>query len=103
MKTVEAIIWTMKQGKTIELKYDDVIWTPNHVRKYSNKPKESYILKWIQEKQPGDVFTIDDFRKAYPNHSKEKKSRVVIDRTISELVKEVRITQLSNDGKFRVN
>lgn len=64
--------------------------------------KQPYIMKWIQQKKQGDVFTVDDFYREYPKLKTHKESRVIVERSISDLIKKRVIVQMGND-KFKVN
>jgi len=65
-------------------------------KKYKHGIKQSYLEKWIQT-IPYDVFTLDQFYKAYPKQRKNRKLSSII----SRLIVEKKIIQLGKN-KFKV-
>ena len=120
MKT-EVIIWEIKEGKTTALKYDNNIFiiqqknnniqTKKHNAKASKRTTDiSYkrytnkIDKWIKEKNKLK-FTVKDVRLSIPalKHSPGRVdmylSKMVSDRTITQVGKASFIVNKKNDGE----
>ena len=93
-----------------KIKYKDIIWIPESKRtdcvkkkKQIGNVKKSYIVKWIEEKQVGDVFIKDDFYKLYPRHKKDVACKRRVDEAIQNMILEGCITVHENiPGKYRV-
>ena len=93
---VEADIWDMKHGRVIVLKYNSCYYhlnSPHKPRGY----KEQYLLKWIRQNNI-EVFTLDEFFKAYPKRKQKKHEALDL---ISSEIKAKRMLQLGNE-KFKV-
>jgi len=90
-----------------KIEYKGIVWVPeekitkkkNTKRIYSQK--QPYIKKWVNTLKVGSVFTVDEFWNNHPNHTKDKKGKIIIDRSISELIKDEKILQLNKD-EFKV-
>ena len=107
-----AQLWSMNKGIVTELRYKDQVFViktidnnptnlhvePEPKKTYTHGIKISYLEKWIK-KGSFEVFTLDMFFKQFPkqkyNNRLEFHIRSLIDKKI--------ISQLNNDGKFRVN
>ena len=63
--------------------------------------KKHYIVKWIEDKTSGNVFTLDQFYRVYPKLKKNSVGRKRIDKIITGMVTDNKLIQLP-DGKFMV-
>jgi len=84
-----------------KIKYKGIVWIPDKNAKRIYPQKKPYIKKWVENLKVGYVFTIDEFWNEHPNHTKDKKGKRIIDRSISEMIKERIILQIKA-GEFKV-
>ena len=98
---IKGTIWEMKEGKTTAIKIDEQIFrlgTPVvSPQKVFLNTKETYLCKWIR-KNNIQMFTPEDFYKAYP---KQKDRKRHVDWYISELITENKLLQIGKD-RFKV-
>ena len=112
-----ATLWSMNKGIVTELKYKDQVfiikpdnpnskpdnllvpvYTPPSKKTYTHGIKISYLEKWIK-KGCFEVFTLEQFYQKFPKQRKNRK----LEDNIRGLIDKKIISQLNNDGKFRVN
>ena len=63
--------------------------------------KKPYIVKWIEDRKSGNVFTLDQFYRVYPKLKKDGAGRKRIDKIITGMVTDKTLMQLHGD-KFMV-
>ena len=80
-----------------KIRYKNIVWIPEHT-----KIKRPYIIKWIEKKQVGDVFTKDEFYKEHPKIKKEKVRRRCVDESIQKMILAGRIGQHEILGQYKV-
>ena len=98
----KGIIWIPESKKQC-VKVNNVnnnFTTPVERPKHGNR-KKPYIVKWIEEKNPKDVFTLDQFYRVYPKLKKDTVGRKRVDKIINGMVASNKIIQL-HDDKFVV-
>jgi len=103
-KTIEigisAILWEVKEGKIIAIKYNDEIYKIHKEKtKKQPQPKEEYLKKWIRQ---NDIkrFNLKQFFKDYPNFARNDYKRR-LHKTISNMIERNELIQLGND-EFQV-
>ena len=107
-----------------KIKYKGVIWVPESkkecvkvnkinngnkvnnnfmtpVEKHSNI-KKPYIVKWIEQLDVGDVFTLDQFYYKYPKLKKDHVGRKRVDKIIVNLIRDGKINHWKHKDEFRV-
>jgi len=94
-KTIEEI--PKKKTKTVD-NINNNFTIPVEKRGNVKKP---YIVRWIEKKDPGDVFTLDQFYRLYPK-LKKGHGRKRVDKIIISLVQEGKINHWKHKGEFRV-
>lgn len=98
---LSAEIWEMREGKTTAVNIDDKIFRLDTSDVKSPKSfsylKETYLSKWIKENSI-QVFTLEDFYKAYPRQRDRKRH---VDKYISEMIADNKLLQIGKD-KFKV-
>ena len=89
-----------------KIKYKGIFWVPEVKKTKSThvgNVKRPYIVKWVERKQVGDVFTKDDFYKEYPKHEKDASCKRRVDGAIQNMILDGCITVHDNvPGKYRV-
>lgn len=112
-----------------KIKYKGIIWVPEQKESQRNikeLPKETkiktnninnnfttpvekrgnikkpYIIKWIEQLEVGDVFTLDQFYYKYPKIRKDHVGCKRVDKIIVNLVQEGKINHWKREGEFRV-
>lgn len=90
---------TINKSNNINKKVDKNFTTPVKKRGSLKKP---YLVKWIEKKDPGDVFTLNQFYRLYPKLKKDTVGHVRVDKIIINLVQEGKINHWKNKDQFRV-
>ena len=92
------LVWTVKEGKTVEIRFDDRLWVPKDGVVYTRATKKSYIVKWIGDSRVvGDVFSLDDFYKDFPRHKRDGSCRKRIVKAVGVLIGDGFLRQLGSD------
>ena len=109
MNYVEVIIWSIEEGVETELKFNGKVWIPKNDNAVIVKPnppsctnKKNYFIKYLDTKKPGEIFSLEDFYKLHPAHKNDNNYRKRLDKTISDLIQNKRITMWVKDGEFKV-
>ena len=82
-------------------KVDKNFTTPTEKPIKHGNIKKPYIVKWIEDKNPKTVFTLDQFYRVYPKLKKNSVGRKRIDKIITGMVTDNKLIQLPG-GKFMV-
>ena len=97
------------ESKPTKIKYKGIVWVPE-VKKIKNigknhvgNKKKPYIVKWVEKKLVGDIFTKDEFYQEHPKIKKEKSRRRRVDEEMQNMILNRCITVHDNiPGKYRV-
>ena len=82
-------------------KVDKNFTTPTEKLIKHGNIKKPYIVKWIEDRKSGNVFTLDQFYRVYPKLKKNSVSRKRIDKIITDMVTDNKLIQC-HGGKFMV-
>ena len=82
-------------------KVDKNFTTPTEKPVKHGNLKKPYIVKWIEKKPVGAVFTLNQFYRLYPKLKKNIVSRKRIDKIINNMIIDNVIEQWRKDGKFK--
>ena len=95
-----------------KIKYKGIIWIPQQTSDgiIKNNPKKQmihiakkpYVVKWVKQKQVGDIFTKDEFYKLYPKHKKDITCRRRVDEAIQNMILERHIEMWEILGQYKV-
>ena len=84
-----------------KIKYKGIIWIPETNRLHNLK--ENYFVKWmIENKQVGDIFSLDEFYKEHPKHKTDAGCKRRLNKIVSDLIKEERIEMWVHKDEFKV-
>lgn len=105
----KGVIWVpeTKKQKTVEEQPKEINNINNNFTLPIEKPKHGnlkkpYIVKWIEKKEMGSVFTLDQFYRLYPKLKKDTVGRKRVDKIIIKLIQEGKINHWKREGQFRV-
>ena len=82
-------------------KVDKNFTTPTEKPVKPGNLKKPYIVKWIEKKPVGAVFTLNQFYRLYPKLKKNIVSRKRVDKIINNMIIDNVIEQWRKDGKFK--
>ena len=88
-----------------KIRYKGIVFVPEQKKTNSNKSKnvkKPYIVKWVEKKSVGDVFTKDQFYKLYPKLKKDAVGRRRVDEAIQDMILDGRIEQYEILGQYKV-
>ena len=94
-----------------KIMYKDFIWVhevkkiidTSKFKKPAGNVKRAYIIKWVEKKKVGDVFTKDEFYDEYPTIKREKARRMCVDEAVQNMILDGVITVHDNiPGKYKV-
>jgi len=82
------------------IRYKNIVWIPDPNSQHN--VKKNYFSKWLHDKKPGDVFTLESFYKKYPKHRTDMGCKRRVEKTISALIKEGKINMWIKKDEFKV-